>query len=87
MTDIKMPVMDGMEMIKEIRVLNQDLPVIIILSAYAELEQLRVAIQQGAHDYLTKPFNFNELDLTIDRALERNRLIRENLDYKTRLGR
>ena len=85
MTDIKMPVMDGFEMIREMRILNQDLPIVIILSAYAELDQLRKAIQQGAHDYLTKPFNIHEMDLTVKRALERNRLIRENIEYKSHL--
>jgi putative nucleotidyltransferase with HDIG domain len=85
MTDIKMPVMDGFEMIIQMRLNNPDLPVVIILSAYTELNQLRKAIQQGAHDYLTKPFNLHEMDITVQRALERNRLIRENLSYKKRL--
>ncbi len=85
LTDIKMPVMDGFEMITQMRKNNNDLPVVIILSAYTELNQLRKAIQQGAHDYLTKPFNLHEMDITVQRALERNRLIRENISYKRRL--
>ena len=70
LTDIKMPVMDGFEMITQMRKNNNDLPVVIILSAYTELNQLRKAIQQGAHDYLTKPFNLHEMDITVQRDLE-----------------
>lgn len=56
-TDINMPVMDGMEFIKEIRKINQTVK-IIIMSAHSEAEFLEEAKQIGANDYLVKPFDF-----------------------------
>lgn len=56
-TDINMPVMDGLEMIKEIRKTNSDL-MIIIMSAHTEIEYIEQAKKFGVNDYLLKPFDF-----------------------------
>ncbi len=63
-TDIKMPIMDGLEMSKCIRSLNKDIP-IIILSAFNESELLLEALNNGINGYLFKPVNLKEMKKTI----------------------
>ncbi len=76
-TDMQMPRMDGIELLKAVKVLNRDLPVIMI-TAYGEVEKAVVAMQAGAFTYLTKPFNNQELIINITKAIEHYTLLREN---------
>jgi len=77
-TDMRMPGMDGMTLLKEIKSFNADLPVIMI-TAFGEVEPAVAAMQAGAFNYLTKPFNNDELVLNINKAVEHYSLLRENL--------
>ncbi len=77
-TDMRMPGMDGMALLKEIKSFNADLPVIMI-TAFGEVEPAVAAMQAGAFNYLTKPFNNDELVLNINKAVEHYSLLRENL--------
>ncbi len=76
-TDMKMPGMSGMELLEEIKNVKKDLP-IIMMTAYGTIEKAVEAMKKQAFDYITKPFQNEELKLTIKKGLENYRLIREN---------
>ncbi len=80
-TDITMPGMNGMEVLAKLRLGDARLPVIII-TAYGTIESAVEAMKQGAFDYITKPFNRDELRLTLDRALTMRRLEKENVELR-----
>ena len=83
-TDITMPGMSGMEVLARIRRVNAGIPVLII-TAYGTIESAVDAMKQGAFDYITKPFNRDELRLTLDRALTMSRLTRENVELRAEI--
>ncbi len=80
-TDITMPGMSGMEVLAKIRERDETLPVVVI-TAYGTIESAVEAMKQGAFDYITKPFNRDELRITLDKALKMRRLERENVDLR-----
>jgi len=69
--DLNLPKMDGMEILKHIRDESKDVPV-IILSARSTVEDKIVGLDEGANDYLAKPFQFNELEARVRALLRRN---------------
>jgi DNA-binding NtrC family response regulator len=83
--DLKIPGGDdGIEILKRIKAINQDIPV-VILTAYGNIESAVEAIKLGAYDYFTKPFENDRLRITIKRALESQKLTQEVLKLKTEL--
>jgi two-component system response regulator HydG len=82
--DIKMLKVSGIEALEQIKVINPAIP-IIIMTAYASVETAVAALKKGAYDYLTKPLDFDELKIAINRATEHNRLKKENEYLKARL--
>ena len=78
--DLSMPRMNGMDALPEIKRLDPEVPV-IICTAHADLATAVRAMKLGAYDYLTKPFDLEFLDLTLERAVERNQL-RSRIDMK-----
>jgi two-component system response regulator AtoC len=72
-SDYMMPDLDGMQLLEQIRTVNPSLPVILVTAHGSERLAVR-ALKQGAYDYLTKPFDNDELFYTIDRAAETRRL-------------
>jgi len=76
-TDLQMPEMDGVELLAEIRKLDEQLPV-ILMTAYGTVETAVNAMKLGAYDYITKPFTGDALLATVERALEHSRLVKEN---------
>lgn len=88
-SDINMPVMDGLTLLKQ---LNESKPNIrsVIVSAYGDMNNIRTAMNSGAFDFVTKPIDFNDLEITIDKTLKHIELIREalaNRDQLVALGR
>ncbi len=85
--DVRMARMDGMEAFKRIHATHPALPV-IIMTAYSSVDAAVEAIKHGAHDYLTKPLDFDRLRLTLERAVdkkqveERKQEVKENKDNK-----
>lgn len=83
--DIRMIKVSGLEALTAIRAYNPAIP-IVLMTAYASVETAVEALKSGAYDYLPKPLNFDELKITIERAMdhsdlkEENRLLRESLD-------
>jgi DNA-binding NtrC family response regulator len=80
-TDITMPGMTGMEVLAAVRQRDAETPVIII-TAYGTIESAVEAMRQGAFDYLTKPFDRDELRMTLERALRMRRLEQENVHLR-----
>ncbi len=76
-TDRKMPGMDGVALMKALHQRRPDLPVILV-TAFADVPSAVAAMQEGAFDYVAKPFDNNELRSVVARALELTRLQREN---------
>lgn len=76
-TDIKMPGMDGIELIRQARRIDSTL-VPIVMTGYATLESARAAVREGAYDYVLKPFSVSEVVVAVKNALERQSLTIEN---------
>jgi signal transduction histidine kinase len=76
LVDIKMPELDGFEVINIVRELDPDL-VIVVITGYATIETAVDAMKAGAYDFLPKPFTPNELRMIVNRGIERWRLIKE----------
>ncbi|HLV00215.1 MAG TPA: sigma-54 dependent transcriptional regulator, partial [Acidobacteriota bacterium] len=76
-SDLRMPEMDGIELLKEIKKLSPELPV-IVLTAHGSIDRAVEAIKNGAFDFLTKPFEKEEVLQTIKNALRMQDLVEEN---------
>ena len=76
-TDMKMPGMSGMELLEAAKKIQPDLPV-IMMTAYGTIEMAVEAMKKQAYDYITKPFENEQLKLTVKKALENHRLIKQN---------
>ena len=72
LTDINMPEMNGLEMVKKIQEIDADIGT-IFMTGYANLETAKEAIQTGAYDYIMKPFELNELRAAVTKAVEKRR--------------
>jgi two-component system response regulator HydG len=83
-TDLRMPKVDGLEVLSESRKLNPDRPV-IVMTAYTAIDTAVDSIRQGAYHYLTKPFKQDELAIFLKRALDEVHLRHEALALKTAL--
>jgi two-component system response regulator HydG len=83
--DVRMLKVSGLEALGAIRKLNPAIPV-VIMTAYSSVEAAVDALKQGAHDYLTKPLDFDKLKITIERAMEHTRLKEENRRLRESLG-
>lgn len=84
--DVKMPKVDGVEVLKFIKEYSPDTEAIMV-TAVGDVRLAVECMKLGAYDYITKPFSTEELLGTIDRALERKRLLRENVLMKKELSR
>jgi two-component system, NtrC family, response regulator HydG len=83
-TDLRMPEIDGLEMLALSRKLDPERPV-IVMTAYSAVDTAIESIRRGAYHYLTKPFKVDELDLFLARALDEARLRRETIALKRAL--
>lgn len=84
LTDMRMPGMSGLELLDRVRVSNQDLQVIMI-TAHATISQAVEAVKLGAFDYLTKPFDDEQLFVAIEKALRVRELSDENRRLRCKL--
>jgi DNA-binding NtrC family response regulator len=85
LTDLKMPGMDGIELMRKARERDPE-GVTVVMTAYGAVDTAVAAMREGASDYLTKPINVEELVLVLDRALERRRLRAEAGQLRERLS-
>jgi response regulator RpfG family c-di-GMP phosphodiesterase len=84
LSDIRMPKMDGIELLRQVRARYPETAV-MMLSAVADVESAVSCFAIGALDYLTKPFNLEEVRARVAQALDRRRLLIENREYRERL--
>ncbi len=75
-TDIRMPGVDGVEVARKFKEANSD-TTIIAMTGYASTQSALAVLEGGAYDYITKPFNIDEVRITVKRAVERYRLLNE----------
>jgi len=75
-TDMRMPGMDGVEVTRKFKSIRSDLCVIVI-TGYASIQSAVQVLKEGAYDYITKPFNIEEIKIVVGRAAERQLLLRE----------
>ena len=85
LTDLKMPGMDGLELMGRMREIDPDCSV-VIMTAFGAVETAVAAMRAGATDYITKPLNFDELLIVLERALETRRLRTETSQLRERLS-
>jgi DNA-binding NtrC family response regulator len=83
-TDLKMPIMDGLDVVDAIRKQDALVPIIII-TAYGSIESAEEAVKKGAFDYITKPFRQEQLLISLKRALEWYALKKEYLELREKL--
>ena len=78
LSDINMPEMDGLTLLSH---LNESSPLIksVIVSAYGDMDNIRIAMNRGAYDFITKPINFEDLSVTIERTILQVKQIKETL--------
>jgi two-component system, NtrC family, response regulator HydG len=84
LTDMRMPDMDGLELLRRAHEIDPQRPV-IMFTAFATIESAVAAVKEGAFDYLSKPFSLDQLRLVVDRALSQRRLMLENLNLREQL--
>lgn len=84
-TDMKMAGMDGMEVLKQVRQLRPE-TLVIIITAYGTVNIAVEAMKSGAYDYITKPFNRDELIMTVAKALQFSSLTTENRQLRNELA-
>jgi phosphoserine phosphatase RsbU/P len=85
LTDINMPVMDGLTLLSKIKELNNRLHRSVIVSAYGDMENIRTAMNRGAYDFITKPIDLNDLEITIEKSLREIEIYRQALSSRDKL--
>ncbi len=84
-TDMKMPDMDGMEVLRRVKTKHPE-TIVIMITAHGSIEMAVEAMREGAYDYITKPLNRDALFMTLEKALQYQDLKEENLRLKEELG-
>jgi DNA-binding NtrC family response regulator len=84
LTDLKMPGMDGMELLAQAKERDED-ALVLVITAYGSLESAEEAMTKGAFDFITKPFRKEQILLAIDKAMRWREMVRQNKEMKKRL--
>jgi phosphoserine phosphatase RsbU/P len=79
LSDINMPEMDGLTLLTRLKELKNPKLKTVIVSAYGDMDNIRTAMNRGAFDFITKPVDFEDLEITINKTLEEIMLIRRSL--------
>jgi DNA-binding NtrC family response regulator len=85
LTDLKLPGMDGLELLEKLKAQNSHTPV-IVMSAFSTVENAVEAMKRGAVDFLPKPFSLDHLSVVVEKALEVSKLRDENRELREALG-
>ena len=83
--DIKMPGMDGIEFLREVKLKEDPEAVVIVITGYGSLESAQRALRLGAYDYITKPFDTDKIYFTVRRAIASRKLIKTNKELVLQL--
>ena len=84
LTDLKMPGLDGMELLNLAKKKDED-ALVMVITAYGSLESAEEAMAKGAFDFITKPFRKEQILLAIDKAMRWREMVRQNKELKQRL--
>ncbi len=84
LSDINMPQMDGLTLLRQLNELNRDLRAVIV-TAYGDMKNIRTAMNRGAFDFITKPIDFKDLEATIAKTLAHLKILREALRSRDEL--
>ena len=84
LSDINMPVMDGLTMLNQLAEVNPDVQAVVV-SAYGDMDNIRTAMNRGAFDFLTKPINFEDLEITIEKGIRHVEALKLALMTRDRL--
>jgi class 3 adenylate cyclase len=82
-TDINMPVMDGLTLLSKVKK-NESLPKVVVISAYGDLKNIRTAMNLGAFDFVTKPIDFTDLEITLNKAVDEIERLKQTIDLKNK---
>lgn len=85
LSDINMPEMDGLTLLSKLKELKNPGLKTVIVSAYGDMENIRTAMNRGAFDFVTKPINFDDLEITINKTLEEITQIRKSAEEHDQL--
>jgi sigma-B regulation protein RsbU (phosphoserine phosphatase) len=85
LTDINMPEMDGLTLLSKIAELNNPALKTVVVSAYGDMENIRTAMNRGAFDFITKPIDFGDLEITINKTLQQLTILRQSLEEHDQL--
>lgn len=85
LTDINMPVMDGLTLLTKIKELDNRLMRSVIVSAYGDMDNIRTAMNRGAYDFVTKPIDLNDLEITIEKSLKEIQLYKDAMTSHDKL--
>jgi sigma-B regulation protein RsbU (phosphoserine phosphatase) len=85
LSDINMPVMDGLTLLSKLTGLDRVLKAVIV-SAYGDMQNSRIAMNRGAFDFVTKPIDFNDLEITINRTLDEILALKRSLQERAQLN-
>ncbi|HKK45137.1 MAG TPA: response regulator, partial [Balneolaceae bacterium] len=85
LSDINMPKMDGLTFLSEAQKLNNPALKTIIVSAYGDMDNIRTAMNRGAFDFVTKPIDFHDLEITIEKGLAEIQYMVESMQQKRTL--
>lgn len=80
--DLKLPDMDGIELLRQLKALDQDI-IVVIMTGYPTVESTVLSVREGAYDYLKKPINLSEIESVLKRASERHLLHKQVRDKKS----
>src|SRR5512140_1399392 len=85
LSDINMPEMDGLTLLEKVGERNNPGIKAVIISAYGDMENIRTAMNRGAFDFLTKPINFADLDVTVQKTMQHLEVIQHALRARDEL--
>jgi putative two-component system response regulator len=86
LSDIEMPGLSGVELLQRLKALDETIQVVMV-TGVQQIATVRQCVRAGAYDYIVKPFDADDLLATVERAIERARLIRQNEEYREGLER
>jgi two-component system, NtrC family, response regulator AtoC len=84
LSDVRMPDLNGLEVLRALRQVNPE-TLVIMMTAFGSIETAIETIKEGAYDYISKPFKLEDVKLTVKRALDHKRLLKENLRLRQEL--
>src|SRR4051812_18205281 len=85
MSDINMPVMDGLTLLSRLTDINRVLKTVIV-SAYGDMQNIRTAMNRGAYDFLVKPIDFADFEITLNKTIEELQSIKKGLRAREELS-